>query len=1315
MSKLGLIPALVLTSMYITFSLSPLPLVYSTFLPTNKILNTTTNVSNVKSYSNNSLISTTPSKSKLLLPEQIKNEKPAQLSTANKISLVENKKKQQPKSDNNDDDDHNNNQSIKPTDVEEAATRRRHAYDSPSVSLPTLSSIYNYINKNQKQTGQSTTATTTLPLLRRLPRFHTQQQFSSPLPQHQHQHHHHHDLYKSQQSVALGLNENDVTSGSKQYTNMRPAAQVDDSAAQHQFDQVNDLIAQSKLMMSKGAAAAAAVGENIYQKAPQISDEQRLLADMYLNSNQNNMENVAGLSQAPVEFSGQEFVGPTTSATATAHHDNDMSNFGQHFTGGSSSRLTASGNHELFEPDQAHQVTLRQQLQQNFYPVIHQPSSPSSSQPIKQHGQHQLIHQQQQHRFPGEEASINSRLQKHLASQTNKRGTIALVDSSAMNAGAVGPKHSKLLETRVLSPGKKQQQQQPAKKSMLSNDQLITLIDELKQYNDQQASKSLLAAKGVLVAPTNNRRIQPLSQQNHQQHQQQQQHPNFKDADENYLKSNTLTSRAKETQNGNFQLAKNTPKYNKQKSSEDTSENDDQKSNSNGDDVEEDDQEQADDASTKQKPPQPAPSSETTNEPASKGKMSASDLKRLADFLMTKEGDNMKFQLGLEKESPDDGDQDDYKDALLESKKKQRKTKLKKPSKSGLEDLDLRHKEASLQMDRLLDGANDKTRHVERSLKRKNANAIRENQQTPGDDESRKKARKRRDHSIITHNHTTSKEVITKIPTPPKPSINQQQQQQQQHNKKREKLLSPGGGGGDETNFAKMLIKQEILEDQKEALSDPPTLDTVEKSSSNQKKQPKEKEKNKSSTTNKQTVGEKKHLSKGLSPDDSFAETSLPATVGNEEASATATSGAVGVGGDDEEDDYSNKDKNVDQNELVKELKKTRNIKSKTRSRLGMPLDGALKRALDGDMGIRTERLADGKLVLKEGDKGKSIMSLELPTSSKTTTNVIESNSSGDGSADSELSPRQAEPRKNQDQGSQTLDSVKVQSSKALQDEYPISDKVSDRLNKLSTNLDRYFNDGFMQEVEQKAKLEADSHQTQPSNVNEAAKIANEITVGSAGKSAAVAKIPGKRRKSSGGRKKEKEDTDFDIDVGVDGKRDKDDLDVEKSYEQEKDEVKDTDDDDDGDNKNNNNNKNNRKLRVIRRRVGGGGKKEREEIFDDSIPGPIKESVGGSSVSGLGIKIMKKPSMENKQVSRDETSTSEKVEFEKLGTFVPSASIVEDPVESESLETPIGPDVLDKDKAELASSTKTKSTKGTNVSTSYGKKPEGKFFEEPEW
>lgn len=817
----------------------------------------------------------------------------------------------------------------------------------------------------------------------------------------------------------------------------------------------------------------------------------------------------------------------------------------------------------------------------------------------------------------------------------------------------IPPHQSKIYSPEAIKLEKRQK--------LLSNDQLVSLIDELKEFNSHQASKMQVGGFVSPMAGNAHRVLPPERLIRHTS--------DGKSQPESY-------SRLLGVHHSGRAYPKTSPMNKIRKTIQSTGSEVESESNSNETEDLPDmlDLDEIDERKRKK-------GSEI--HPNRTNKMNTNDLAKFAQFLITKEGSNMKFQLDLDKETPDDGDEVDERDALLESKEKQTKTKPRRMSTHELMNLDKKQREASKNMDKLMNVAQESIKVAEKEFTNrgrvKKGDMKNKQHKLVNNNDSNERARKRRDREgsmtggsgDVDGDHD-SKDSAYEIPA------NEQE-------KIREEDSGGNVGGGlprsnpKEANFAKLLIKQEILEDQRDSVQDPPTSSSkrVEKSG-----------KGKSDYNHHQLDSGRVKLA-----GDVIAESSLPKSEFGEE-----------------EDHYPAKDRIHDHKDLMGELQKARLTKSKTRSRIPMPVDSLLKRALDGELGLRTERGSNGKLLLKDTVNKDNVAVLELPK--KSGSEEFVKSTEDDGSLNSELIPAQINPDHHQDGGShQGSNNIMVQSSKPVKDEYPISERVSAGLNKLSNNLDRYFNDGFLAEIETKSKdginngnnnhryqhkNHKESHQPESSNLNEAARqvLVDEIQKGA--NRGLDTKDDEPETKIKG-----KVDHDFDVDVGIDGKKDND-----------KDE--DESDKDIGDD-NEKSNPKRKKFRVKKKMV---NRTHNEPIKrgDFTSNGNKKgKALKELSKNNKG-KVEKGPPIDdnvddNKSVKRDMTATSEKVEFENHGRMAPNL----DPVESENLETPIGPDSDNVEGANISSQEKTKSTEGTEIKAKYGKKVDGKFYEEPEW
>lgn len=734
---------------------------------------------------------------------------------------------------------------------------------------------------------------------------------------------------------------------------------------------------------------------------------------------------------------------------------------------------------------------------------------------------------------------------------------------------------------------------QEKRENLLSNAQLVSLIDELKEFNSRQASK---------VQPSTSL-VEPTRQQIEQQ-----------------------------------RAAVNIDKYDNDDDDGELSEQ------SSPQVVDADSGERKKSRDDKHGGGRRRPNERRQTIDDQTPKMNTEDLAKLAKFLMTKEGTNMKFQLGLDRESPDDGDEVDDRDPLLETKNKQVRTRPRDSMRTiELEDLDRKHSEVASQMDKLIDDATERARegegNDEKPRKKQSRKVVK---QVKKDDLMDDRARKRRDQSGVTNKSRGAiKPAISELKNISPVKTNDADQIKTGHNE----------------NFAKMLIKQELLEDQQEstaAAAQQPAKVTSSRGNN---------------------MGHNRVTKRARLPDENlYNADDAEATIPNVDTKNSAERG-------EEEHRYHKRDRNKDHIALINELKNTRRTKAKTRSRIPMPLDSLVRRALDGEMGLQTERHPDGRLLLRTNRDG-DILTLKLPNK-KTGTgrSITETHDDDDGSLnDSEIIPSQVEPEGGSSPSSHLVDRVKIQSSQPVKNEYPISERVSNGIGKLSDSLDRYFNDGFLQEIEAKSKLSGgdkhdnkEVHQPQSSNVNES-------PASVVGRRRAINEQSRPKNKS----RQQQIDNDFDVNVSVDGKRDNDNDD-------------DSDDYEDG---------------------GGKGVKNMDEKAKLSRnnklvkKGEISNKVGKSDHKGIAkrsVRKKKRPSdSESRAIRRDESSGNEKLVFENSARLMPNL----DPVESESLETPIGPDNTEPD---LSTAMKVKSSSGSNVSTSNGKKVPGKFYEEPEW
>lgn len=636
-------------------------------------------------------------------------------------------------------------------------------------------------------------------------------------------------------------------------------------------------------------------------------------------------------------------------------------------------------------------------------------------------------------------------------------------------------------------------------------------------------------------------------------------------------------------------------------------------------------------------------------------KFDADDLAKFAKFLMTKEGANMKFQLGLERDSPDDGDEEDDRDALLETRKEPAVAR-----KRGGEALEKRQSDMVNQMDQLIEDAIDRTKEIskrqqkekEKEKKKKTTrNKLKDDDSS--DERELEDRRKRREKSAENSPPANDNEVVSS------------NQPSDQHD-----FSSPSNH---DENYAKMLIKKELMEDKQDSLLETPenasSLDSVARIAGEQK-----------ATTRRK-----------------FRRSNEPAS-SNSQISQTDDG--------DSKFEYPKSERHKDQNTLLDELYKARLKKSKTRERIPLAVNSVLKRALDGELGLHTERRPDGRLIMRSGNNNdnQAALTLNLPASKRTSSSGRQSSSSEnvniggeeEPTTNSELVPLRAEPTVTKS----GVEGVKLTGeSQPLADEYPISERVSDRLNKLSNNLDQYFNDGFIQEIETKAKLNNNSNNNSKDNPKASSSSINSSTSG---------------RKPSKGRGRNV-DHDFDVDVGIDGKRD---------VERDPDET-DADDGEDNSDAARGQTRMKRPRNVVAETGRARPSNRPIKVPSGSSRRPMAATGRGSN-RGAAKRDKRKTqdklmasarpaddgSTESSSLRRDVLSRKENLEFENSQRALPNL----DPVENETLETPIGPDGDSNIEPDLKAADKKKvDSQQRNVSMRYGKKEAGKFYEEPDW
>lgn len=624
--------------------------------------------------------------------------------------------------------------------------------------------------------------------------------------------------------------------------------------------------------------------------------------------------------------------------------------------------------------------------------------------------------------------------------------------------------------------------------------------------------------------------------------------------------------------------------------------------------------------------------------------MDAEDLSKFAKFLLSKEGSNMRFQLGLEKDSPDDGDEEDT-DALLESKAKKYQT-IKYPKE--LNELDKKQRQVSSNIDQLIDTLSRSTESANkrRKLNRKDLASEEERDER---DPLMKAKRKRR------HQQAEIKKYYRE-----KPEIEKKEDEDSR------------------VNFAKMLIHKEMMQDNQDAdklsasPANPAPITGVSGSNIVQGKRkltsPKSKARKKRRSRNRGQVVDRTEISGG-----------------------------------NENHDYKRPERNRDHIALIHELQKSRQAKSNMRSRIPMKLDPLAQRALDGEMGVRTQTDPDGDVLVKSNRD--SLLTLKVPRDAASSSSSSSSNSDQDPSTESaggydDDNNSTSDGSSPEGDNSQLIDSVSLESPKPVKDEYPVSERVGERLNKLSRNLDRYFNDGFLQEVENKAKLrEGDTDASKP-----LAESSNEISE----------KVPRDQSELAGDSAEKKVggikvDKDFDVDVGIDGKRDTDNKD--------NDENEDADDEPEdkvGDKSDDSGERDGERVKskqVAHRQVGGTKRSTFEKVKRRKISA---DHNAGNQVDAINLQDTD-PRLGESRGGSVKTALSvgkENLEFEGQAKMLPNL----DPVDIETLETPIGPDGSYEPNVDKATAKKVQSSNTSDkVSAKYGKKVDGKFYEEPEW
>jgi hypothetical protein len=757
-------------------------------------------------------------------------------------------------------------------------------------------------------------------------------------------------------------------------------------------------------------------------------------------------------------------------------------------------------------------------------------------------------------------------------------------------------------------------------KNTLSNAQLMSLIDELKDFNSRQTT-----ANGS-KSPDHDRRTAAINMDETLDNEDD-------DIDIDPSSMDTRHSSASEVKPREPAVRSNNSNGNSNSSSNNNNNNNNNISNH----------------------PTTAAVRQTSSRGPDLDKVSADDLAKFARFLMTKEGANMRFQLGLEKDSPDDGDIDEEeKDALLESKSSQRSAnKLGgrnggsiKESKDPNE-----HQEVAKQMDSLIEKLTGTLNMAEKAQERRNKkNGDRrekdEDAEMESDDRrarsrrnSRERAKRRPTKSDDRRDGKQADESVS-LPAPPSKRATSREKG---HNK----------------NLAQKLIDRELTQDQLESAI----------------------QKQHRSTDGQGPSSEATTTDNGL--------TGSPRSHKRSKRSKTNQNmDAVELGGGETGENYSLMDRNKDRSALLRDLRKIRRDKSEARSGVSSAIvrEPILRQALDGRLGMRTESQPGGRIVLTSG-RGQS-MAIKLPDKSDSTTMVTH-----DVMNDDHQNNGDPEGRISDGPSGGKLNHINIMSGKQLKDEYPISERVSNRLNSLSENLDRYFNDGFMGAIGQKSRVDDgragghERHQVDSSNIDEKA--------------------------AKSGASRGRGDQDFDVDVGIDGRRDSPDKDN-NDYHDDDDQTSQSGKQDDGDDQNSSkdDSTSSRSAEKDRGKVGLKHRRIRRERNERPEP---EESPRAHSVDGVNLEPSKADEKDGGSLKQKVSAGNEHLTFEN-GEAKVSAKV--DPVDGEDFESPIGPDTENLDLIIVPTAgdkTVESSHESKNIISKYGKKMTPKFFEEPEW
>lgn len=498
-------------------------------------------------------------------------------------------------------------------------------------------------------------------------------------------------------------------------------------------------------------------------------------------------------------------------------------------------------------------------------------------------------------------------------------------------------------------------------------------------------------------------------------------------------------------------------------------------------------------------------------------------------------------------------------------------------------------------------------------------------------------------------------------------------------------------GGDKDGNFAKMLISQELLEDQLESAQRPKLED--------------------------QYLTTSDHLSvkSGMISNQS----------GGDDDAATQHTVDHSIPKKQNNRDSWTREDSLSHDDFIDDLVRAREGKSALRGRMTqgkyLKNEPLLVKALSGGLDVTTEKRPNGHFLVKS-NSGPAEIRMQLPANNKRrsasssnleTTRTIDSNDTPEHG--SEPVPLRVEPNPN------VHVDFEENASRPLQDEYPISAKVSDRLDKLSSNLDQFFDDRFMQQIEEKSKY----------NINNSDQ--------SRGDSREPSREASSRHATKFTKTKPAKDRDFDVNVGIDGKVDSEDppdLD-----EQDPEDEGSSDESKSSDNGLNKNKKNkgakslNKGSRAVASREASVRSRLRNKQLKNKNPRSMYSVAGVDATlatansesddsNGYSKQNQRKRKEhfnnqnnnqdnedKSKSLLRDELNQKERIEFESSGKLLSD----KDPVENETLETPIGPDRENNTVDLTAGVTKILKENNSTLRHSSGRRgnPSAKFFEEP--